>query len=109
MEEIILPSFGDLPPLGRDGLPKLKFEVKMRILGPDPKKDGIEKAVFVDGKQLDFKIDILRFLEEKFKGKDHMVREQRRIESEFLKAVSDAVGRRISSSELKKAILEGWI
>lgn len=109
MEEIILPGFGDLPPMGRDGTPKRKFEVKMRVLGPNPRKDGVERAVFVDGKQLDFKIDVLRFLEQKFKGKEHMVREQKRIEGEFIKAVSDAVGRRISPEELKRAILEGWI
>lgn len=109
MEDISLPGFGQLPPLDKNGKPKLKFEVKMRVLGSDPKKDGVEKAVFVDGKKLDFKIDVLRFLEAKSRGIDEMIREQKRIESEFIKAVSDAVGRRIRPSELKRAILEGWI
>lgn len=101
--------FGSLPPLDSRGVPKHKFEVKMRVLGSDPKKDGVEKAVFVDGKKLDFKIDILRFLEAKGRGVDHMIREQKRIESEFIKAVSDAVGRRITKEELKRATIEGWI
>ena len=102
-------GFGDMPPLDQRGRPKRKFEVKMRVLGSDPKKDGLEKAVFIDGKKLDFSIDILRFLEAKSRGVDQMVREQKRIESEFIKAVSDALGRRISGGELKRAILEGWI
>jgi hypothetical protein len=105
---IILPGDG-LPPIDKNGRPKHKFEVKMRVLGSDPKKDGVEKAVFVDGKKLDFTIDILRFLEAKSRGVNEMIREQKKIESEFTKAVSDAIGRRITKDELKKAILEGWI
>ena len=101
--------FGSLPPLDEKGMPKHRFEVKMKVLGPEPKKDGVEKAVFVDGKKLDFKIDILRFLEAKSRGVDHMIREQKRIESEFIKAVSEAVGRRITREELKRATVEGWI
>lgn len=81
----------------------------MKRLGPDPSKDGLEKAVFVDGKKLDFKIDILRFLEAKSMGVQYMVEEQKRIEKEFTKVVSEAVGRRITKEELKRAILEGWI
>lgn len=99
----------ELPPFDRSGRPKHKFEVKMRVLGSDPKKDGVEKAVFVDGKKLDFSIDILRLLEAKSRGIDEMLREQKRIESAFIKAVSDAIGRKITPQELKRAILEGWI
>lgn len=99
----------ELPPLDGNGRPKHKLEVKMRVLGSDPKKDGVEKAVFVDGKKLDFSIDILRLLEAKSRGVDQMVREQKRIESAFVKAVSDAIGRKVTGKELKRAILEGWI
>lgn len=105
---IILPGDG-LPPTHKDGRPKQKFEVKMRVLGPDPKKDGVEKSVFVDGKRLDFSIDVVRFLEAKSLGVEEMIREQKRIESDFVKAVSEAIGRRITKDELKKAIMEGWI
>lgn len=91
------------------GRPKHRFEVKIRVLGSDPKKDGVEKAVFVDGKKLDFTIDILRFLEAKSRGVDEMIREQKKIESEFIKAVSEAVGRRVTRDELKRATIEGWI
>jgi hypothetical protein len=101
--------FNSLPPLDQNGNPKKRFEVKMKRLGPDPSKDGLEKAVFVDGKKLDFKIDILRFLEAKSMGVQYMVEEQKRIEKEFTKVVSEAVGRRITKEELKRAILEGWI
>lgn len=99
----------DAPPLDSKGNPKRKFEVKMRAMGSDPQKDGVEKAVFVDGKKLDFYIDVVRFLEAKRKGIDFLIQEQKRIEKEFIKSVSEAIGRKVSTEEIKKAILEGWI
>lgn len=98
-----------LPPLNEKGEFKLKFEVKMRSLGPDPSKDGIEKAVFIDDKKLDFKIDVLRFLEAKSKGVSYLVEEQKKIENEFVSSVSDFLGRKVVIEDIKKAIIEGWI
>lgn len=98
-----------LPPMDENGKPKRRFEVKMRPLGPDPKADGIEKAVFLDGQKLDFKIDVLRFLEAKSKGLNYLIQEQKKIQNEFIKKVSEALGRKVTNEEIKKAILEGWI
>jgi hypothetical protein len=99
----------EIPPFNEFGIPKLKFEVKMRSLGPHPAKDGVEKAVFIDGKKLDFKIDVLRFLEAKSKGYNFLIEEQKKIEKEFTKSVSDFLGRKVTSEQIKKATLEGWI
>lgn len=99
----------EMPPLDEMGNLKRKFEVKMRPLGPNPKEDGVEKAVFIDGQKLDFKIDVLRFLEAKQKGIDFLVEEQKKIEREFVKSVSEALGRRVATEEIKKAAIEGWI
>lgn len=99
----------DIPPLDETGRFKKKFRVMMRPLGPDPAKDGVEKAVFVDGKKLDFSIDILRFLEAKSKGPKYFIEEQKKIEREFVRSVSEAVGRRVTVEEIKKATVEGWI
>lgn len=96
------------PPDGKGGF-KRKFEVMMRPLGPDPRNDGVEKAVFVDRKKLDFTIDVIRFLEARSKGPKYLLDEQKRIEREFTKAVSDAVGRRVTAEEIKRATVEGWI
>lgn len=101
--------FGGIPPFGPNGVPKKRFEVKMRVLGSDPMRDGVEKAVFVDGKQLDFKIDVLRFLEAKSMGVERMIQEQKRIEKEFVSKVSEALGRRVTKDEIKIATIEGWI
>ena len=102
--------FGEgVPPLDENGNPKSKFEVKMRPLGPNPAKDGVEKAVFLDGKMLDFKIDVLRFLEAKKKGMKYLIEEQGKIEKEFVKCVSEATGKKVTTQDIKKAILEGWI
>jgi hypothetical protein len=97
-----------IPPLDNDGKPKLKFDVKMRYLGSEP-KDGIEKAIFIDNKILDFRIDVFKFLDSKFKGYNFLVQEQKRIEKEFTRSVSSFLGRKITIEDIKKAILEGWI
>ena len=96
------------PPDGKGGFMR-RFEVMMRSLGSDPIKDGVEKAVFVDKKKLDFSIDVIKFLEARRKGPKYLMEEQKRIEREFIKVVSEAVGRRITVEEIKKATAEGWI
>jgi hypothetical protein len=100
---------GELPPSDDKGNFKHKFQVMMRKLGDDPLSDGMEKAVFIDGKKIDFSIDIVRFLEAKKKGPKYLFEEQKRIEKEFTKRVSEAVGRRVSVEEIKRATVEGWI
>ena len=99
----------EIPPFdGRGGLKK-SFKVMMRPLGSDPSRDGAEKAVFVDGKKLDFRIDIIRFLEARRKGPKYLFEEQKKIEKEFVKSVSEAVGRKVTVEEIKRATVEGWI
>lgn len=109
MQEEKFNIYTEIPPLNEKGEFKLKFEVKMRPLGPDPKRDGIEKAVFIDGKKLDFKIDVTRFLEAKQKGINFLVEEQKKIEREFVRSVSEALGRKVTVEDIKRATLEGWI
>lgn len=104
-----IPIYKNLPPLNEKGNFKLKFEVKMRSLGPNPEKDGVEKAVFINDKQIDFKIDVLRFLEAKSKGLSFLIEEQKKIEKEFVSSVSNFLGRKVNIQEIKKAIIEGWI
>lgn len=99
----------DIPPPDERGGFKKKFRVMMRPLGPDPSKDGVEKAVFVDGKKLDFTIDVIRFLEARSKGAKYLIEEQKKIEKAFVKSVSEAVGRRVTVDEIKRATVEGWI
>lgn len=99
----------EIPPLDERGRFKHSFRVMLRPLGKDPAKDGVEKAVFVDGKKLDFSIDVVRFLEARSKGPKFLFEEQRRIEKEFVRSVSDAVGRNVTVEEIKRATAEGWI
>jgi hypothetical protein len=99
----------ELPPFDERGRPKRRFQVMMRSLGSDIQQDGLEKAVFVDGKKLDFSIDVVRFLDARRKGPKYLFEEQRRIEREFVRSVSDAVGRRVTVEEIKRATAEGWI
>jgi hypothetical protein len=99
----------EVPPLDEKGRFKHRFQVMMRPLGDDIQRDGMEKAVFVDGTKLDFSIDVVRFLEARRKGPKYLMEEQRRIERAFVKSVSEAVGRRVTTEEIKRATLEGWI
>jgi hypothetical protein len=99
----------EVPPLDEKGRFKHRFQVMMRPLVDDIQRDGMEKAVFVDGKKLDFSIDVVRFLEARRKGPKYLMEEQRRIERAFVKSVSEAVGRRVTTEEIKRATLEGWI
>jgi hypothetical protein len=108
MEDNKVETYGQIP-FDKNGNLKRKFEVKMRPLGPNPKEDGVEKAVFIDGRKLDFKIDVLRFLETKQKGINFLIEEQKKIEREFVKSVSEAIGRRVTTDEIKRATIEGWI
>ena len=101
--------YKELPPTDEKGNFKHKFEVKMRPLGPDPRIDGVEKAVFIDGEKLDFKIDVSRFLEAKGKGMSFLAQEQKKIVKEFVKSVSEYLQRKVTIQDIKKAILEGWI
>lgn len=99
----------EMPPIDSNGDFLHRFEVRMKSLGKDPEKDGVEKAVFIDGKKLDFKIDVNRFLEAKSKGINYLIQEQKKIEKEFIKSVSEAIGRKVTTEEIKKATVTGWI
>lgn len=101
--------YTEIPRLDSKGNLKYKFEVKMRSLGSNPQEDGVEKAVFIDGKKLDFKIDVIRFLEAKQKGINYLIQEQQKIEKDFVKSVSEAIGRKVTKEEIKIATIEGWI
>jgi len=99
----------ELPPMDDKGRFKHRFQVMMRKLGDDPLNDGVEKAVFIDGRKIDFSIDVMRFLEAKRKGPKYLFEEQRKIEKDFIRSVSEALGRKVSVDEIKKATVEGWI
>lgn len=103
--ENIIPMFEDVPPLDKNGNPKIKFEVKQR----GTPESGIEKSVFVGGHKLDFKIDVNRFLEAKKAGPKYFVQIQKEIQDSFVKAVSDAVGRKVTVMEIQQATVTGWI
>jgi len=98
----------EIPPLDENGNFKHKFQVMMKTLGTEA-KDGMEKAIFVDNEKLDFKIDIIEFLEAKNRGPEALIKEQKRIEKDFINSVSEAIGRKVTAEEIKKATVEGWI
>jgi hypothetical protein len=84
---------------------KKRFEVKMRVTP----QYGIEKAIFIGGEMLDWKIDINSFLEAKKMGIQYRNAVQRDIEKHFVDSVSDFLGRHVTFDDIKNAIKTGWI
>lgn len=84
------------------------FEVKMKLYG-DTVSDGVEKAVFIDGKKLDFSLDVTKLLEAKKKGMNYFLQEMQETEKRFVRVVSEAVGRNVTIEEIKQATITGVI
>lgn len=95
-EEINFP----IPPEG-----KKTFEVKMQSDG----SGGIEKAIFIDGEILDWKIDMNSYMDALKMGPQYQREIQRSIEEHFIESVSDMLGRKVTMLEIKAAIKSGLI
>ena len=85
---------------------KKTFEVKMREVKGG---GGIEKAIFIDGQLLDWRVDIQSLMEAMKMGPQYYKGVQRDIEKHFVESVSDFVGRKVTAEEIKKAIKDGYI
>ena len=85
--------------------PKLSFEVKMR----KGKRDTVEKAIFIDGELLDWSIDVSSFMEAAKMGPKFKLAAQKDIEKHFTESVSEVLGRKVTTDEIKAAIKTGWI
>ena len=84
---------------------KKKFEVMMR----GGNNGTIEKAIFINGELLDWKIDMSQFMEAMQMGPKYYRAIQQSIEIHFIDSVSDFLGRKVTMDEIKKAIETGWI
>jgi hypothetical protein len=92
-------------PLRADGTPKVRFDVGMRR-----RPDGtIEKAVFIDGKKLDWSLDMSSLMEAKQMGPKFFREMQKDIIRHYTESVSDFMGRRFTIEEIQSAIQSGWL
>ena len=95
----------DNPPLQEDGTPMVTFETKQR-----KRDDGtIEKAVFIDGEQLDWSVDTSSLMEAMKMGPKFYRSVQKDIEKHYVDSVSEFIGRKVTPNEIKRAIQNGWI
>ena len=76
---------------------KKRFEVKMR----GAKGGGIEKAIFINGELLDWKLDMNDYIEAMKMGPMYIREIQRSIEMHFIESVSDFLGRKVTMDEIK--------
>jgi hypothetical protein len=73
------------------------------------KGGGLENAIFIGGKLLDWQVDLNSLMEASKMG-PHFLREvQKDIERHFTESVSDFIGRKVTAEDIKKATKTGWI
>jgi hypothetical protein len=92
-------------PLDNKGEPMKTFEVKMR-----KRSDGtIEKAIFIDGKVIDWSVDISSLMEAYRMGPKYARAAQKDIGKHFVESVSEVLGRKVTTQDIKRATSTGWI
>jgi len=92
-------------PLRADGTPKVRFEVMMR-----PAANGvIEKAVFIDGEELDWAMDASSLMEARAMGPKFFRAVQADIIRHYVESVSEVVGRKVTVEDIQNARQTGWI
>lgn len=93
-----------------DGTRMSIFQVRMRQV----KNGTIEKSIFIDGELLDWAIDVTSFLEAqamaiKMRNPSILLHVKQDIERHFTEAVSETLGRPVTSTDIQIAIKSGWI
>ena len=92
-------------PLDAKGDPMKTFEVKVR-----KRSDGtIEKAIFIDGEVIDWSVDISSLMEAYRMGPKYAIVAQKDIAKHFVESVSEVLGRKVTTQDIKKATTTGWI
>ena len=84
---------------------KIPFEVRMQ----KGKNGIIEKAIFIDGELLDWKVDMTSFMEAISMGPKYYKAIQEDIARHFVESVSEVIGRKVTSKEVNEATKTGWI
>ena len=91
-------------PLDDKGEPMKTFEIKMR------KRSGtIEKAIFIDGEAIDWSVDISSLMEAYIMGTKYERADQKDISKHFVESVSEVLGRKVTTQDIKRATTTGWI
>jgi hypothetical protein len=105
MSEIINPFEKEQPPTLPDGTPKKKFQVMMR----KGKNGVLEKAIFIDGELLDWSVDMTSLADALHMGPKFFAAAQKDIAKHFIESVSEVIGRKVTTEDIKQATKIGWI
>jgi hypothetical protein len=87
-------------PVGPDGKPKKRFELKT---------NGVQKAVFVDGELFDWDVDHASVAEAMRMGPEYFMAAKKDIQKHFLDSLSEMVGRQLTVKDVAIATKQGWI
>lgn len=93
------------PEITPEELGKKTFKVMMR---PDG-SGGFEKAIFIDGDLLDWRVDMNSYFEAMKMGPIFQKEIQKSIAEHFTESVSEFLGRKVTIEDIKTAIQTGWI
>ena len=92
-------------PLDANGKPMKTFEVKMR----KGSNGTVEKAIFIDGEVIDWSVDISSLMEAYRMGPKYVAAVQKDIGKHFVDSVSEVLGRKVTTQDIKTATKMGWI
>jgi hypothetical protein len=81
-----------------------KFEVKLQ-----QSKGKMENVIFIDGEPFDWSIDMDSYAKAVKMGPEYVKAAQTSIATHFLNSLSEMVGRKVTTEEINKAKITGWI
>ena len=85
---------------------KKRFELKTRL---NPEKKTFQRDIFIDGELFDYSVDKESLVRAKSMGEYHFLAAQQDIASHFLECLSEMVGRKVTTDDVKTAKKTGFI
>jgi hypothetical protein len=92
------------PPIGKDGKPQTRFEVRKKMIGWH-----MDKKIFLNGELFDWEIDKESLIWAIAQGPVFAEAARQDIEKHFLECLSEILGKRITNEDVKEATKTGWI
>lgn len=81
-----------------------KFEVKLLQT-----RGKVENVIFIDGELFDWSIDMDSYNKAVKMGPEYVKTVQASIANHFLDSISEMIGRKVTTEEINKAKITGWI
>jgi hypothetical protein len=104
-----LSNFQDEPPIGSNGKPKKRFEVRAKMTTGELPGPHFQKDIYIDGICFDWSINEEDYHWAEQQGPAVLMAVQQDITRHFLNSLTEFVGKSITVKELDEAVKTGWI